>query len=66
MAYIIKSIEGNEIIDGGMTREQVIRALQNHQIIAFNETFKHKMPRHGKALFIVKPIGQRSYKIIAV
>ena len=56
MAYIIKTIAG-EVVDGGQTRDQVIRALQNHGFISFRESAPDwKLPRFGKALVLSNPL----------
>ena len=65
MAYLIKTLQG-EIVDGGQTRHQVIRALKQHGYMRFDQNSLPPMPKHGSRLVLANPLPTPSCFIDAV
>lgn len=65
MAYLIKTLQG-KIVDGGQTRQQVIRALKQHGFIRFDQKELPPMPKHGRRLVLDNPLQMPSCFIDAV
>ena len=63
--YVIKTLEGNQI-DGGQTREQVIRALKAHGYMRYDGKAGWRLPRKGRAVIISNPLPMPSCRIEAV
>lgn len=61
--YVITDYQSGNMIDSAQTRQQVIRALHYHGLLALSEKLAAPLPRYGRRTIVAMPIGRRSFAI---